>query len=816
MSEQTTASGTGGYRIELLGSKNWMPWKRRMLAILRDLNLEDYIEKESTSPVAKEPGNPTDVEKGLIKAWKTGDAKARTRIELAIGDAEMIHISGANTAKEMWEQLKTVKESRGRLGVLATRRALYRASAADDFEMVDHISNLRKLQEELHLMGSIVSDEDFVMILITSLPEAWDNYTSAYLGSSGNKPELKSHEIIAILLDEDRRRKGRSGNSGETALQAKGKAKEKKKDCECYNCKKRGHMAKDCWEKGGGMEGKGPKGRKGPNREKANQAEEVNTSLNDVAYMAGGQIVKSKDLWYLDSGTTSHISNNRDVYIDFVNTKPTPITGIGSSAISTGYGTIPIEFKVKNKIFTHKLHHVLYLPDAPNCLISVSRFDEKGGRAIFYKGECFLEGKDKVIIGHGKMCGRLYLLDATAINSNESSLYVSSPKLSWDQWHRRYGHISTTTLDRISKRGIVDGLSIDQSTIPSNTCEACIQAKQAHKPFPKEAENRSEVPGERVMSDVWGPARVESIGKWRWYISFVDDCTRNGNVLFMKQKSDATGRIKEHLTKIHRHFGKWPKWMRIDNGKEFMNEEIKKWAAERGITLETTAPYSPSQNGVAERFNWTLLELARAMMIAKNLPILLWDEAVSHANYLRNRSSTVALKDMTPQEAYTNKKPDVSHLREFGCDVWVLDESGTRSKLDPKSKKMIFVGFMDGPKAIRYYDAKNRSIKVSRNVAFNENEEPRELEIREVPGLQVEGEKEVEVIQEDILSTQQTQSIQDKPTTTIPTTEPQKRQLRTTTFMDYSKINNTDSRRSSTRQAHRSPENATEASGLAE
>ena len=140
--------------------------------------------------------------------------------------------------------------------------------------------------------------------------------------------------------------------------------------------------------------------------------------------------------------------------------------------------------------------------------------------------------------------------------------------------------------------------------------------------------------------------------------------------------------------------------MRIDNGKEFINEELKKWAAERGITLETTAPYSPSQNGVAERFNRTLLELARAMIIAKNLPIFLWDEAVSHANYLRNRSSTVALKDMTPQEAYTNKKPDVSHLREFGCDVWVLDESGTRSKLDPKSKKMIFVGFMDGPKAI--------------------------------------------------------------------------------------------------------------------
>ena len=138
----------------------------------------------------------------------------RTRIELALGDAKMIHISGAMTVRDMWDQLTTVKESRGRLGVLATQQALYRALVADDFEMIDHISKLRKLQEELHLMGSIVTDEDFVMILITSLPEAWDNYMSPYLRSSRNRPELRSHEIVAILLDKDQRRKERSGNSG--------------------------------------------------------------------------------------------------------------------------------------------------------------------------------------------------------------------------------------------------------------------------------------------------------------------------------------------------------------------------------------------------------------------------------------------------------------------------------------------------------------------------------------------------------------------------------------------------------------------------
>jgi len=265
MSDEYT---TGSYRIELLKADNWMPWKRRMLAVFRDLGLDKYIERDAKAPESADVNKPTKEELEAQKKWAEGDSKARTRIELSIGNAEMIHISGAATARQMWDQLCMVKESKGRLGVLATRRALYRATAEEGFDMVEHISKLRRLQEELHIMNNLVSDEDFVMILITSLPESWDNYTSSYLGSSGNKPDLKSHELIAILLEEDRRRKGRTGESQGYTLQARGTGKGKFKgaskfnssETECYNCHKKGHMAKDCWAKGGGREGQGPKG----------------------------------------------------------------------------------------------------------------------------------------------------------------------------------------------------------------------------------------------------------------------------------------------------------------------------------------------------------------------------------------------------------------------------------------------------------------------------------------------------------------------------------------------------------------------------
>ena len=81
--------------------------------------------------------------------------------------------------------------------MLATHWALYWATAKEGFDMVE------RLQNELHVMENLVTDEDFIMILITSLPGSWDNYTGSFLGSSGNKPTVISHKLITILLDED-------------------------------------------------------------------------------------------------------------------------------------------------------------------------------------------------------------------------------------------------------------------------------------------------------------------------------------------------------------------------------------------------------------------------------------------------------------------------------------------------------------------------------------------------------------------------------------------------------------------------------------
>jgi gag-polypeptide of LTR copia-type len=159
--------------MEMLKGNNWLPWKRRMLAVLRDLDLEQYIKVGSIPKAPLDPSNPTKEEIEAKVKWQKGNAKTRTRIELSISDSEMIHISGAKTASEMWKQLTQVKESKGKLGILAIRRYLYRTTAEEGIGIIEYVAKLRKLQEELHLMRSVVGDEDFTMVLLSSLPESW-------------------------------------------------------------------------------------------------------------------------------------------------------------------------------------------------------------------------------------------------------------------------------------------------------------------------------------------------------------------------------------------------------------------------------------------------------------------------------------------------------------------------------------------------------------------------------------------------------------------------------------------------------------------
>jgi len=102
---------------------------------------------------------------------------------------------------------------------------------------------------------------------------------------------------------------------------------------------------------------------------------------------------------------------------------------------------------------------------------------------------------------------------------------------------------------------------------------------------------------------VWGPARTTSWSKMQYNITFIDDCTRHCMCKQMENKDEASIKLQQYLVLIECQYGYIPKRVRIDQGRKYLTNKFHTWCADQGITIETTAPYSPSQNGVAERMN---------------------------------------------------------------------------------------------------------------------------------------------------------------------------------------------------------------------
>ena len=183
---------------------------------------------------------------------------------------------------------------------------------------------------------------------------------------------------------------------------------------------------------------------------------------------------------------------------------------------------------------------------------------------------------------------------------------------------------------------------------------------------------------------------------------------------------------------VERTCGRQLKVLRSDNGGEYTSRQFAEYLKSEGVRHELSVPKTPQQNGVAERSNRTLMEMTRAMLSESKLPQSLWAESLSTATYLRNRSPTKAVKGKTPHEAYHGKKPDVGHLRVFGCTAYAHVAKDERKKLDMTARRCVLVGYGTEVKGYRLYDPSSRKVFYSRDVRFNESEIGYEKEVKPV------------------------------------------------------------------------------------
>jgi len=208
-------------------------------------------------------------------------------------------------------------------------------------------------------------------------------------------------------------------------------------------------------------------------------------------------------------------------------------------------------------------------------------------------------------------------------------------------WHQRSGHLNSNTLKKMQKENIVLGL--DNEKISSvKPCNVCNTEKLTRKPFPIST-TKSDDLLELVHSDFCGPMEKESLGKSKYYVIFIDDYSRMKWVYFVHHKSEVINKFKIFKAQVENQLEKKIKTLRTDNGGEYFSKEFNKYLEVNGIIHQHTVPYTPEQNGVAERANRSIVEMARCLLKQKSLPKEFWAEAVNTAVYIKNRSSTIRL-----------------------------------------------------------------------------------------------------------------------------------------------------------------------------
>jgi hypothetical protein len=697
MSDST--SGTSNiYRIKPLeGAENYAVWKIKMVDILTDQGLWEYV--EGTAPDAEEQ----------LAAWKKKDRTALSTIRLRVADKLLVYIASATSAKQAWTTLKELLEAQGPLGIVLARRKLFRARCEEGTSVEEHIRTLRSYQEELHSLGEEINDSEFSIILLTSLPDSWNNYISSIDTTTlTNAPKL-----IARILEHDRRMQIQ--NHDDTALTARNGKKKFNPNITCYGCGKRGHVLPDCrsGDKTGNLK-RDRFNRKGSNTTRAHEA------TDDFAFSGTDMALTSlsSESWLADSACTSHISRRRDVFVTYIATPGHKITGFGN-VDGLGRGTIKLESTVDGKTFPITLKDVVHAPDAPHNLISIGRATDANMHILFKGKMARFRAPGGTIFAEGTKHGQLFLMNVKGI-AKQDQAFAAKHGRTWDDWHKIFGHLNMASIKMLHTKNMVDGMDINESIEPMAQCEPCIVAKQHVQPFPKESHTAISEIGDLTVSDLWGPTRTRAIGGEYYFGTFTDGKSRRTMTYFLKEKSEALAKFKQYKSFVETQTSHKLKKLRVDGGGEFINDQFKKYLLDSGIQLEITAAHSPSQNGIAERLNRTLVEHSRAMLHAHKLPYFLWTEAVAYATYLKNRSPTRAIKDAkTPDEVFWGTKPNVANLQEFGRKCWVLQQDGKQSKLDPKSRQYIFTGISTSTKGYRYYNPATRKILTSRNVIFS-------------------------------------------------------------------------------------------------
>ena len=679
------------------------------------------------------------------------------------------------TAKEAWTTLRDTFAAKSFARKLQLRRELTSLKMSHNETITAFTNRAKALQDQLAAAGHTVDDTDVACQVLAGLPPDFNTVVTVIETTTASTGTFTVDDILPHLLQAERRRAKAPSHNTDIALAASSQPRRDSRQFNgahrnvnrgyaprgntyrgngparpphfngpprtfgnrsderatrdarayaegtCLYCHKHGHYANECLKKQRDMEARRSGGMRTPpvNRNSNQQFSAIAFTANPASSTVTPAIT---DRWIVDTGATRHITPHKQLLTDL---RPVPhainVTfGNGSTSEATLIGDAYLQPNSDNLI---KLTDVLFIPDAADNLLSVSQATKRGITFAFDANICHISMANQIIAtAQADTSSNIYHLASRCLEPGSAAYAMTTayaaraetPEL----WHRRLGHLGYDNLSKL--QSMVTGINISPADIKSastDTCTACTLGKQHRLPFGTSTTVTSK-PLELLHTDLCGPMPVTSHGGNSYFITLLDDHTGYSIVQPLRRKSDVADFLKATITMLERQTGHTVQRIRSDNGGEFINADLATFYQSKGIRSETTVPYTPQQNGKAERLNRTLMEKARPMLADANLPKNLWAEAVTTANYLRNRSPATG-HNATPYELFHGIKPDLSNLRTFGARAYAHVPSSLRTKLDTVSEPGRFIGYASNSKGYKIL-LDNGTLTISRDITFDE------------------------------------------------------------------------------------------------
>ena len=385
----------------------------------------------------------------------------------------------------------------------------------------------------------------------------------------------------------------------------------------CGRCSRFGHNTRECDSYN--------------NKQLANSAKKEETVTGTMFYACHAASVQEKDIWFVDSACSNHMTSKEADLIDVDRTVTCKVKmGSGDLVQATGKGTLVVNTKHGKRL----IHEVLLVPGLDENLLSIGQMMESGYYILFGGNTAIIFDDEKMdnVIAKVVMGGnRCFPLSLESMAPTAMKAFVAGED-SW-LWHRRFGHLNFESLRKMQQKELVFGLPIVAEL--QDVCEGCVTGKLHREKFSRAETWRAKLPLELVHTDLCGPMQNESMGGNRYFITFIDDFSRMCWVYFLRNKSDALNVFRKFKLFVEMQSGHKLKKLRSDRGGEYTSNEFHDFCSNMGMERQLTVAYSPQQNGVAERRNRTIGEMARSMMIEKGIPVVFWAEAVSTAVYIQ-------------------------------------------------------------------------------------------------------------------------------------------------------------------------------------